>query len=137
MWFDNKPLWSLPDSVLVTMASNTPGINFNFPSAVEDEENQVALRPDNFELNQNYPNPFNPGTQIEYTLQRPAQVSLTIYNLLGQKVKVLVSERQSAGSYQITWDGKNEQGRISSSGIYFYRLEVNGVPQTKRMVLLK
>ena len=125
------------DPVGVTMPSNVTGINFNIASAVEEEEDQTGLQPTSFELKQNYPNPFNPGTEIEYTLHKSTQVNLTIYNLLGQKVKTLLSERQPVGSYKITWDGKNEQGKTSSSGIYFYRLEVNGVPQTKRMVLLK
>ena len=137
MYYDNKPSPFDADSIHVTMPSDVTGVNFNIPSAVGDEENQTSLKPSEFDLNQNYPNPFNPTTVIEYTLQKKAQVNLTIYNLLGQKVKALVGEHQSAGSYKITWDGKNEQGKISSSGIYFYRLEVNGVPQTKRMVLLK
>jgi hypothetical protein len=125
------------DLVSVSSPGDHSGIDFNLTSAVEDEEDQPGLRPSAFELKQNYPNPFNPETEIEYDLTRPAQVNLTIYNLLGQKVRTLVNERQPAGSYKIAWGGKSEQGKISSSGIYFYRLEVNGVPQTKRMVLLK
>jgi hypothetical protein len=137
MWYQNKPVWATPDSVHVTMPDNTPGIDFNFPSAVEDEETQTASRPTEFELHQNYPNPFNPGTQIEYTLQKRAQVNLEIYNLLGQKVKTLVDDYQSVGSYHVIWDGKNEAGKAVTSGIYFYRLQVNKATQTKRMVLLK
>jgi hypothetical protein len=125
------------DTVGVTMPSNVTGINFNIASAVEEEEDQATSIPGDFNLDQNYPNPFNPETEIEYTLHKSAQVNLNIYNLLGQKVKTLLSEHQPVGSYKIYWDGKNEQGKNSSSGIYFYRLEVNGVPQTKRMVLLK
>jgi hypothetical protein len=124
--------------VSVTSPGNVTGINFNIASAVGDDEEGVVLSlPYEFELSQNYPNPFNPETKIEYDLTKSAQVNLTIYNLLGQKVKTLVDERQAIGSYKVSWDGKNEQGKILSSGIYFYRLEVNGVPQTKRMVLLK
>jgi hypothetical protein len=137
MWYHNKPFWAQPDSVLVTMPNNTPGINFNFPSAVEDEEIQTASKPAEFELSQNYPNPFNPGTQIEYTLQKRAQVNLEIYNLLGQKVKTLVDDYQSVGSHHVIWDGKNEAGKAVTSGMYFYRLQVNKATQTKRMVLLK
>jgi flagellar hook assembly protein FlgD len=64
-------------------------------------------------------------------------VTLEVFNLLGQKVKTLVHKYQPVSSYHIVWDGKNEQGMTASSGIYFYRLEINGVLQTKRMVLLK
>lgn len=137
IWYNDKPTPEQADLVHVTMSGETSGINFNLPSAVEDEEDQTVSRPTEFELSQNYPNPFNPGTEIEYTLCKPTQVSLQIYNLLGQKVKTLVNEYQPASSYHIVWDGKNEQGKIASSGIYFYRLEVNGISQTKRMVLLK
>lgn len=136
-YYNNKSSLNLADSVHVTMPSNIPNIDFNFPSAVGDEENQPNARPTEFELSQNYPNPFNPGTQIEYTLQKRAQVNLEIYNLLGQKVKTLVDDYQSVGAHQILWDGKNEQDKSVASGIYFYKLEVNGVSQTKRMVLLK
>jgi hypothetical protein len=136
-FYNNKPTMLGANPVSVTSPSDHGSIDFNLVSGVEEEENQVALRPNAFELEQNYPNPFNPETKIEYDLSKAAWVNLTIYNLLGQKVRTLVDEHQFIGSYKITWDGKNEGGKILSSGIYFYRLEVNGVPQTKRMVLLK
>lgn len=136
MWYNNKPYSSPPDSVTVTMPLNTPGINFNFPSAVEDEE-EVAQRPSEFELHQNYPNPFNPETKIEYTLKKAGHVTLHIYNVLGEKVKTLLDQNQPAGFYQINWDGKSDNGKSVSSGLYFYKLEVNGFSETKRMLLLK
>jgi hypothetical protein len=136
-FYDHTTSFPEADLVDVNAPSNHSGIDFNLVLSVNDEEDQTGLRPTAFELKQNYPNPFNPETEIEYNLIRPAQVNLTIFNLLGQKVRTLVNERQPAGSFKITWGGKSEQGKMSSSGIYFYRLEVNGVPQTKRMVLLK
>jgi hypothetical protein len=137
MWYNNKPYWSPPDSVPVTMPDNTPSINFNFPSAVEDEETQTASRPAEFELTQNYPNPFNPETKIKYALKRTGHVTLNIYNILGEKVKTLLDRDQSAGFYQIDWDGKNDIGKPVSSGIYLYKLEVNGFSEAKKMLLLK
>ncbi len=137
MWYNDQPTPEQADLVHVTMPDERSGIDFYLPSAVEDEADQTNSRPTEFELSQNYPNPFNPGTEIEYTLHKPTYVTLQIYNLLGQKVKTLVNEYQPFGSHHIVWDGKNERGKIASSGIYFYRLEVNGVSQTKRMVLLK
>ena len=136
MWYNNKPIWSTPDSVLVTMPDNTPNINFNFPTAVEDED-EITQRPSEFELHQNYPNPFNPGTQIEYTLKKTGHVTLHIYNVLGEKVKTLLDQDQPAGFYQINWDGKNDNGKPVSSGIYLYKLEVNGFSEARKMLLLK
>ncbi|HEX7401715.1 MAG TPA: carboxypeptidase regulatory-like domain-containing protein [candidate division Zixibacteria bacterium] len=137
MWYDNKTFFEIPDSVYVTMPDTTSGKNFNFPSAVGGEETQIPSRPVEFELDQNYPNPFNPTTVIAYTLQKKAMVNLEIYNLLGQKVKTLLSEYQSPGSHRIFWDGMNDQDKTVASGIYFYRLVVDGVSQAKKMVLMK
>jgi hypothetical protein len=112
------------------------------PSAVEGEE--VPNVPHDFELYQNYPNPFNPTTTIHFTVHRPSSAvhspyptTLKIYNVLGQKVKTLVDEPESAGSYEVIWDGKDERGNNLASGIYFYRLQIGDQTQTKRMLLLK
>jgi hypothetical protein len=137
MWYDNKSIFEIPDSVYVTMPATTSGVNFNFPSAVAEEEGQVNSRPIGFELGQNYPNPFNPTTAIAYMLRKKALVKLEIYNLLGQRVKTLADDYQSPGSYRILWDGKNQQGETVASGMYFYKLDVDGVSRTKRMVLMK
>jgi hypothetical protein len=136
-WYNNKPIYQTPDSVLVTMPSTTSGINFNFPSAVGGEETQIPSRPLEFELSQNYPNPFNPTTAIAYALQKKAMVSLEIYNLLGQRVKMLVNDYQTPGLHRIFWDGTNDQEKAVASGIYFYRLVVDGAAQAKKMVLMK
>ena len=85
----------------------------------------------------NYPNPFNPITQIAYELLEAGEVSLVVYNLLGQQVRVLVQGRQEAGYYRVTWDGRDGYGRSVSSGIYLYRLASRGLAQTGRMLLLK
>jgi hypothetical protein len=106
------------------------------PTAVEEEE-ESSITPKDFELYQSYPNPFNNQTIIKYDLLKPCQVSLTIYNILGQKVKTLVNERQEAGSKIVNWGGKNEKGKDLASGIYFYQLKAGDLTQTKRMVLLK
>jgi hypothetical protein len=88
-------------------------------------------------ISQNYPNPFNPATTIEYRLESRSDVSLTIYNLLGQQIKILVEETQMAGSYRTVWDGTDSEGREVASGIYFYRLTAGPVTETRKMVLLK
>lgn len=97
-----------------------------------------------YELYQNYPNPFNPTTQISYYLPHDSRVSLTIYNILGQKVVSLVDDVQSAGIKRVFWNGKNKAGVDVASGIYFYRLKtvdntgnLMNYENIKKMVLIK
>lgn len=94
-------------------------------------------RPDQFALHQNYPNPFNPSTMIEFELNNSGPVSLAVYNLLGQKVRVLVSGNRSAGTHRVLWDGDDEHGNLVASGVYFYRLEFGGTSKTEKMVLIR
>jgi hypothetical protein len=98
-----------------------------------------TAQPANFSwsLAQNHPNPFNPETDIRYSLAKEAQVSLTIYNLLGQKIRELVNASQPDGIYTAHWDGKDEVGRSMGSGIYFARLVAGEFVETKRMLLVK
>ncbi len=89
--------------------------------------------PTEYKLYQNYPNPFNPRTVISYQLSVNSVTNLNVYDVLGNEVATLIKKKQNAGSYEVEFDGSN-----LSSGIYFYRLEVDGnVIDTKRMVLLK
>jgi photosystem II stability/assembly factor-like uncharacterized protein len=101
-------------------------------TSVEDKEE----KPKEFALHQNYPNPFNPSTKIEYviasTAMQSVKTSLVIYNILGQKVKTLVNEVKSPGSYEVTFDATN-----LSSGVYFYRLTAGDFVQTRKMLLIK
>jgi len=84
-----------------------------------DHTSDTSLLPTKFALDQNYPNPFNPSTIIEFTLPRKAQVELSIYNLLGQRVRVLVDESKTAGRHAVVWDGRDTNGNEIGSGIYF------------------
>ena len=93
--------------------------------------------PTDFELYDAYPNPFNPTTTIRYDLPKNGFVRLTIYNQLGQPVRFLVNREESAGHKSIFWDARDQSGRQVSTGIYFYRIEVNGLSQTRKMVMLK
>ncbi|MBK8981341.1 MAG: T9SS type A sorting domain-containing protein [Ignavibacteria bacterium] len=88
--------------------------------------------PNHFILYQNYPNPFNPITVIRYSLNENRIVNLIVYDALGKKVTTLVNEKQSAGSYEIEFDGSG-----LSSGIYFYKIEAGDFRQVKRMVMVK
>jgi len=99
--------------------------------------------PTSFTLYQNYPNPFNPTTTIEFTIGMPAggvgtqDISLDIYNILGQNVKNLVNEVLPPGDYKIEWNGTNRDEQKVASGIYLYRLRVGSEADTKKMLLLK
>lgn len=104
------------------------------PTQVEEEEMAIPI---DFELFQSYPNPFNNHTVIRYSLSKPTDVSLIIYNLLGQKVRTLVKGERQEGLISAVWDGKDEEGNDVSSSIYFYRLQGGESSQTRRMVLLK
>lgn len=88
-------------------------------------------------LGQNTPNPFNPETRIAYTLPDAEQVRLTVYNLLGQVVRRLADQAQTAGRHEVRWDGRDEAGRVVASGVYLYRIEARGFSAVRRMVLLK
>ena len=88
-------------------------------------------------LNQNYPNPFNASTNIAFSIAEPGYVTLNIYNMLGKKVKSLISAGMSAGAHQVVWNGTNNKGEIVSSGFYFYSLTADNFQQSKKMLLLK
>nr|MBN2277865.1 T9SS type A sorting domain-containing protein [candidate division Zixibacteria bacterium] len=104
------------------------------PTAVDEPD---GLLPGEYFLAPNFPNPFNPSTEVFYFLARRSQVEITIYNLLGQRVKTLINGDQSAGEHAIIWDGMNEHGEHVASGIYFCRFMAGDFVQTRKMVLVK
>jgi hypothetical protein len=85
-----------------------------------------------FTLDQNFPNPFNPNTLIKYSIPKSSQVSLKIFNTLGQEMETLVNEEKQVGTYEVNWNASNLQ-----SGVYFYRLQADSFIETKKMILLK
>ncbi len=93
--------------------------------------------PTSFKLAQNYPNPFNPSTMIKYDLPETRNVTLVIYNALGEQVRTLVSGMQDAGYYSILWDAKNDLGSKVGSGVYIYALRAGNYYSVKKMMLLK
>ena len=95
------------------------------------------VTPEKFTLSGNYPNPFNPTTTISYSIPTDGNVELIVYNLRGQKVKTLISGTQPIGVYNVTWNGKDENDRSVSSGVYLYKLNSSGKTAVKKMLLLK
>lgn len=102
-----------------------------------DIEDSDAAFVKDFSLNQNYPNPFNPSTVITYAVPKAGDYTLTIYNLLGQKVRTLATGAHSIGQHQAQWDGMDKNGARVSSGIYFYTLSGQGVKMSRKMVLVR
>jgi len=100
-----------------------------------------SQQPVKFSLEQNYPNPFNPTTTIRYSipsaLSGPQFVTLTIYDILGRRVRTLLAGVKAAGVYEIQWDGKDDAGRVLPSGLYFLRLCAGGEAAVRSMMLLK
>jgi hypothetical protein len=90
-----------------------------------------------FDLKQNYPNPFNPTTRINFVLSSSNLVHLDIFNNIGQKVRTLVNREYSAGSHEIVWNSRNDNGLEVPAGIYYYRLKAGDFQQTRKMLLVK
>lgn len=105
-----------------------------FVTAVNEISSQV---PEKFELTQNYPNPFNPSTKFRYSLPQAGNVKVIIYDLNGRRVAELVNDYQNAGTYEVTWNGKNDAGVQVASGNYVYKIDAGEFKQVKKMVLLK
>ncbi|MBN4056893.1 DUF11 domain-containing protein [bacterium AH-315-J21] len=102
---------------------------------VDDDE--IAKLPKSFEVHQNFPNPFNPTTVISYSLPIKAEVTIAIYNVLGQRVRSFDRGEQSAGEYSVTWDAADESGKAVASGMYFYKVIAGELSASRKMVLLK
>ena len=95
------------------------------------------LSPQKFRLQQNYPNPFNPVTTIQYELPKATQVTLEIYNMLGQRVRTLIQAKQAQGIHRVKWDGTNDSGQAMPSGVYIYRLKSKDFTTSRRMLLVR
>jgi hypothetical protein len=100
------------------------------------DQNITAL-PVSHVLDQNYPNPFNPTTTISYSLAEISDVSLSIFDVQGRTVARITESQQSAGNYNIQWNGTNEQGLGVPTGVYLARLEAGSYNETIKMVFLR
>jgi hypothetical protein len=88
-------------------------------------------------LKQNYPNPFNPNTTINFELNKPQLVEISVYTIEGKLVRNLIAEDMPVGPHEITWNGRDNAGALVSSGVYLYRLQVGDFVEAKRMVLVR
>ena len=150
IYFTTGPLWNSSGYHWVDTMTFPPtaGLRFADPvgsswvpvfgkGALEVREVNAGTRPRVFDLSQNYPNPFNPKTIIRFALPEDSGVKLEVYNILGQKVKTLINQGLTAGVREVEWDGRNDEGSVLCSGIYFYRMEAGGLVLAKKMVLIK
>ena len=124
---------STPGAASWAALAPTPNAANGMATSVEEAET-----PADFMLHSNFPNPFNPTTTISYDLSRAGQVALDVYDMLGQKVASLFEGGQAAGNYSYAWDGRDARGDVVSSGVYFYRLTLDGrTSESRVMTLLK
>ncbi|MFC1564802.1 T9SS type A sorting domain-containing protein [candidate division KSB1 bacterium] len=108
-------------------------LNFTFEKSDVNTDSTVF----SFELKQNYPNPFNSTTNILYKLPQSAKVIISIYNILGQKVKVLENRLHNSGTHTAQWNGKDESGDLLASGIYFCRIDAGGFKKSIKLLLIR
>ena len=120
------------DGFIVGSNDNTP--NTLVVGTLSIDENLI---PKVFALHQNYPNPFNPTTQIRYDLPEDQFVTITIYDVMGRKIRSLVNINQTAGYHTIRWDARNDIGESISAGIYIYMIQATKFNKTRKLVFLK
>jgi hypothetical protein len=129
IWYQGQP--SLAEG-------ETREVIFTCNHTVTDIDKQIIPEITHARLYQNYPNPFNPTTTIKFNTESTEKnAELIIYNIKGQKVKKLLNEKLGAGTHQVVWNGKDENGKSVTSGIYFYELKSGNYTSTKKMILLK
>jgi hypothetical protein len=99
---------------------------------IADVRTESDETPEPFALMQNYPNPFNPSTTFRYALPKSSEVRLSVYDILGREVPVLVNERRDAGVHEVKFDASS-----LSSGVYFYRIQAGTYVETRKLLVLK
>ncbi len=127
--WDFNTIWKIVDSNYPTFIE----------SAVSVEKNEAMEIPNNFELKQNYPNPFNPSTIIAFALPKASNITLSVYNIIGEKVAELVNGKMAAGNHTVNFNASTSLATASNlvSGIYIYRISAGNFVATKKMILLK
>ncbi len=119
-----------------------PGQNSetSFDCSTASPDTRVANNsetPDNFTLHPNFPNPFNPSTEIRFSLEESGTVNISIFNTLGQQVRVLADGVYDMGEHSVTWDGKDNNGVNLATGSYLYQLRFNNRTYTRTMTMIK
>ena len=143
---DNWLSLGLTELVIHAVAISSDGILFaggdddiyrSIQSVITSVEPPADAIVRTFRLHQNYPNPFNPETVIKYDVATSSYIKIEILNVLGQRITTLVNEVKQAGTYETVWDGLNESGIASASGVYIYRLKTNRFETAKKLLLIR
>lgn len=134
-----RSIEEIEESLVEVMAGGVQDGSYGLNRITDPVAIRVETRPEVYALENNFPNPFNPETTIKYQLPDANEVTLEVFNMLGQVVRTMVDrEFQNAGRYSYQWDATNDSGQPLSSGIYFYRVTAGGEFQShKKMLLLK
>jgi len=119
-------------TITVNGTSSGNGTFCNAPVDVEDENKEDLVTPKEFSLSQNYPNPFNPSTVIKYQLPISSQVTIKVYDILGDEITTLVNEEKPTGFYEVEFNASR-----LSSGFYVYKISAGNFVSTKKMMLMK
>ena len=127
--------FQIQDVLLIEYGENVAEVAIGVGIEVSVEE--PSITPSKFELYQNYPNPFNPLTNIRFDVVENSHVSITIFNLVGQKVSTLINQTMDTGSYNIIWRGMDDKGFLLPSGMYFYEMKTPSYHSIKKLVLVK
>ena len=127
--------FQIQDELLIESDNNVAEVAVGVGIEVSVEEPNIS--PSRFELHQNYPNPFNPSTNIKFDIAQNSHVSITIFNLTGQKVSTLINRHLNIGSYTIIWHGLDDNGSQVPSGMYFYEMRTPSYQSIKKLVLVK
>ncbi len=117
-------------------SAGTVSILLNIYCGLTDAEDNVTDSPP-YSLSSNYPNPFNPVTTIRFTVPVSSHVCIDIYDVTGRKVRVLVDRKAEMGTFQATWDGRNNNGELVESGVYFARMAAGSYSAVRKMILLR
>ncbi|MFC1692463.1 LamG-like jellyroll fold domain-containing protein [Candidatus Latescibacterota bacterium] len=122
-----------PDNVMTSTTGTEGRYSIDFTVGVKDDEVSV---PDDFSLGHNYPNPFNPTTTIPFSLDQSSHITLSVYNIIGQKVITLIDSYTSAGKHSVIWNGLGDNGKMVAAGTYIYQLHSKGKVENKKMLLV-
>jgi hypothetical protein len=114
------------------------GENRSFRLAVDGDAERAFNLPQKLRLYANYPNPFNPSTRLEFDIPKRGKVFLTIYDVVGRKVRVVIAGQTfEPGSHATEWDGLSDSGALAGSGVYFARLRAAGDAQVQKITLIR
>ncbi|MEN8191344.1 MAG: T9SS type A sorting domain-containing protein [Bacteroidota bacterium] len=135
-WGDLGDLYDTPGEWIIDEVVFTSAYEDGYDGLVGVEKEIVAL-PNTYKLGNAYPNPFNPTTNIKFAIPVSNNVQIDVYNIMGQKVRTLVNTEMNAGSYEVTWDAKNDNGEQVSTGIYFFHMKSSHYQATQKAILMK